>query len=330
MYNQQRRLDPRMPPLPAQYWQGSHAQPGSSAWQDPPTYPTSFVTSSAIAPGIQIQPTTQRWGNTQAPISFSTSAFAPLSSTSTLNTMSNGSLQAKEDTTSPTSPNRKKNLVDMIQEDFPRTPSPVYALEKLRAAQQQRHGNEAGAEGEAEEPTGAAATSGGAAPPAGYDSPRTSRPTTSSRYTSGTPLTLEMSQRRSQTPTLRASSRSRADTMPNRPGELFDPSPLPNSAYAPRSATPAMTASRFDDLDPTADDQGHLLAGMRAMRVSDQHDGEHRLSSRTSFGSNRIERVSSPQSALHYSRSNMGSPGFGQSNSIFGPFRFLVLTTGYS
>ncbi|GES87106.1 ARM repeat-containing protein [Rhizophagus clarus] len=35
----------------------------------------------------------------------------------------------------PHSPNKRKNLVDMIQEDFPRTPSPMYALRQAQARQ---------------------------------------------------------------------------------------------------------------------------------------------------------------------------------------------------
>jgi hypothetical protein len=37
----------------------------------------------------------------------------------------------------PNSPNKRKNLVDMIQEDFPRTPSPMYALRQAQARERQ-------------------------------------------------------------------------------------------------------------------------------------------------------------------------------------------------
>src|SRR3954471_22799867 len=37
----------------------------------------------------------------------------------------------------PHSPNKRKNLVDMIQEDFPRTPSPMYALRQAQARERQ-------------------------------------------------------------------------------------------------------------------------------------------------------------------------------------------------
>src|SRR6266540_2075459 len=38
----------------------------------------------------------------------------------------------------PHSSNKRKNLVDMIQEDFPRTPSPMYALRQAQAQAQAR------------------------------------------------------------------------------------------------------------------------------------------------------------------------------------------------
>ncbi|CAG8511624.1 14680_t:CDS:10 [Acaulospora colombiana] len=43
----------------------------------------------------------------------------------------------------PHSPNKRKNLVEMIQEDFPRTPSPMYALQQAQRQRQAEMNNEA-------------------------------------------------------------------------------------------------------------------------------------------------------------------------------------------
>ncbi|CAG8527015.1 10497_t:CDS:10 [Paraglomus occultum] len=65
-------------------------------------------------------------------------AFNPQSTSSAASLWSREVASPPPPGNDPHSPNKRKNLVDMIQEDFPRTPSPLYALQQAQAARQRQ------------------------------------------------------------------------------------------------------------------------------------------------------------------------------------------------